>query len=189
MLQQALICITPDTKPHNLELEAYCKSVTYHNNPAGEWKLKLSFTLNMMQEEAMARGCILPSFNQYERRDGLWQSTCFECFIKPIGSDCYWEINITPSGAWNVYYFTGYRQGMEAALAHCEQIDIKYDDDNYRVCAELSSPSWRSLYGKPCYINLTAVMESSKGLSYWALKDEVHPPDFHACAGFKESIL
>ena len=46
------------------------------------------------------------------RRDHLWESTCFEAFLAPAGRPEYWEVNLSPSGDWNVYRFDGERQGM-----------------------------------------------------------------------------
>ena len=49
-----------------------------------------------------------------QRRDGLWQSTCLELFIAQPNEPRYWEINLSPSGDWNVYRLSGYRQGLQA---------------------------------------------------------------------------
>ncbi|MEY3767489.1 MAG: hypothetical protein RLZZ11_559 [Cyanobacteriota bacterium] len=48
-----------------------------------------------------------------ERRDQLWQSTCFEVFFAVAGSPCYWELNLSPNGHWNAYRLEGYRQGLQ----------------------------------------------------------------------------
>lgn len=47
-------------------------------------------------------------------RDGLWRHTCFEAFVAaPAGCGSgYVEYNFAPSGAWAIYRFDGYRQGM-----------------------------------------------------------------------------
>ncbi len=42
----------------------------------------------------------------------LWRQTCFEFFFGTPGDSAYWEVNLDPNGCWNVYHFTGYRQGM-----------------------------------------------------------------------------
>ena len=47
------------------------------------------------------------------RTDGLWRHTCFEAFIAAAVRPEYWEYNLSPSGAWAAYHFTGYRAGME----------------------------------------------------------------------------
>lgn len=46
-----------------------------------------------------------------QRRDGLWQSTCFEAFLGVVGERQYWELNLSCSGDWNLYRFEGYRSG------------------------------------------------------------------------------
>jgi hypothetical protein len=44
------------------------------------------------------------------RRIGLWEATCFEFFMALQQSPRYWEFNLSPSGAWNVFRFETYRQ-------------------------------------------------------------------------------
>ena len=54
------------------------------------------------------------------RRDRLWEETCLELFLGTEDSDRYWEFNLSPSGNWNVYRFTRYREGMgEIGRASC----------------------------------------------------------------------
>lgn len=45
------------------------------------------------------------------RQDYLWQHTCFECFISPDSQPQrpYLEVNLAPSGQFNLYYFDNYR--------------------------------------------------------------------------------
>ena len=52
-----------------------------------------------------------------ERKNGLWEQTCFELFLAPKGSRIYWECNLSPAGDWNVYHFSDYRQGMREETA------------------------------------------------------------------------
>src|SRR5262245_13161030 len=46
------------------------------------------------------------------RKVDLWTQPCFEACLAPVGGDAYWEVNLSPSGDWNVYRFDGYRHGM-----------------------------------------------------------------------------
>ena len=46
-----------------------------------------------------------------ERQDNLWKHTCFEAFFARPDSEQYWELNVAPSGHWNLYQFDGYRSG------------------------------------------------------------------------------
>ncbi len=51
------------------------------------------------------------------RKHRLWETTCFEMFLKIKGFDPYWEFNFSPSGCWNVYRFDDYRKGMSEETA------------------------------------------------------------------------
>jgi hypothetical protein len=53
-----------------------------------------------------------------QRLDELWTSTCLECFLARSADEGYWELNLSPSGDWNLYRLDGYRQGLrpEAAI-------------------------------------------------------------------------
>ena len=51
------------------------------------------------------------------RQDHLWQTTCFEFFLGLADRPDYWEFNLSPSGHWNCYRFSDYRQGMTTETA------------------------------------------------------------------------
>lgn len=55
---------------------------------------------------------VLPPFAGQARTDGLWQTTCFELFVKVPGGAGYAEFNLSPSERWAAYDFAGYREGM-----------------------------------------------------------------------------
>ena len=83
--------------------------------------LKISFTFNnsILQFNFLLSGVDvsrlkLPSVQEKkERKDGLWQTTAFELFIGEKDSSRYIELNLAPTGDWNVYEFTSERQGMK----------------------------------------------------------------------------
>lgn len=113
-----------------------------------------------------------------ERADGLWQRTCFELFVWPVGNPGYFEFNFAPSTQWAAYTLEGYRAGL-AGLAIAAPA-IERLEDGVRVSVDLSGlpdGHWR--------LGISAVIEESDGtLSYWAL---AHPPgkaDFHDPACF-----
>lgn len=119
-----------------------------------------------------------------QRRDGLWQTTCFEAFIGVAGQAQYWEINLASSEDWNVYRLEAYRQG----LVEEEQIKT-IAIQQHRQCREglleleLSAQiAMGDILDDACQLegSLTAVLETSGGgLSYWALKHSGPEPDFH----------
>ncbi len=119
------------------------------------------------------------------RRDGLWQSTCFEFFIAAQGLPQYWEVNLSPSGDWNVYAFADYRAGMrqEAAVtalpftfqqqADCCRLELDFP------LAKLISPE------QPAELAVSAVLHDRNGeRSFHALAHCGSQPDFHHRASF-----
>lgn len=112
------------------------------------------------------------------RTDGLWQQTCFELFVKPVGHEDYFEFNFSPSTAWAAYRFDGYRTGM-ADLPLPAPI-IEPIESGIRVQVDLgglSAGAWRAA--------ITAVIEESDGTkSYWSAMHPEGKPDFHAPENF-----
>lgn len=120
----------------------------------------------------------LPSSSPVRRLDGLWRHTCFEAFIAAPGTSSYREFNLSPSGDWQAYDFTRYRQGCPLEPATEPALDCRTDAEGLRLTATIPAID---LYPKTTWrLGLSAVLEDTDGnLSYWAL---VHPsakPDFH----------
>ena len=116
----------------------------------------------------------------------LWRHTCFEAFIAVEGESAYHEFNFAPSGEWAVYGFRGYRDGgpladdtiqpriaLRATDGRCE-IDNVIRLDALSLAHPLAS----------LQVGLSAVIETSDGLSYWALRHPLDKPDFHNADGF-----
>ena len=59
-----------------------------------------------------SQSLVVPMFAGKGRADELWQTTCFELFLKPEGGQAYLEINLSPSERWNAYDFAAYRSEM-----------------------------------------------------------------------------
>ncbi len=133
-------------------------------------------------------GLVVPSLLSpatRRRADELWQHTCFEAFVKPAGSDAYWEFNVVPTWDWQVYALSGYRAGRAPA----EDIAGPSASGCYgRECWELRA-HW-PLAGivpndRPWRIGLSAVIEDKDGaISYWALQHAPDKPDFHHNSAF-----
>ena len=120
------------------------------------------------------------------RRDGLWQTTCFEAFLALPGQEGYWELNLSPNGDWNAYALTGYRQNLTAALEISalpytlrvirEELHIGFQLD----LRNLLDPA------APLELSLTAVLEhQGNGCSYWAWQHRREKADFHQRASFQ----
>ena len=114
-----------------------------------------------------------------ERQDNLWKHTCFEAFFAKPDSEQYWELNVAPSGHWNLYQFDAYRSGgrEEPEASHRQ----RPGNTMIRCCCGISlnlAPWWTE--PRLPELAITAVLETSTGaLSYWALQHPGDKPDFH----------
>ncbi len=55
---------------------------------------------------APASRFVIPEADEPSRADELWQTTCFEAFLREAGADAYREWNFAPSGHWAAYDFS-----------------------------------------------------------------------------------
>jgi hypothetical protein len=124
----------------------------------------------------------LPQIADPLRADHLWQTTCFEAFLRDPGSGCYFEFNLSPSTRWAAYQFSDYRKNMrELAELDPPQIEMDFADDSYVLRAWLDVGA---LSRQPetirWQLGLSAVIEERSGLkSYWALAHPPGKPDLH----------
>lgn len=75
-------------------------------------RLTLSYTLRGPLQDLVLPKPLAPP----QRRDGLWESTCFEAFLASPGESAYWELNLAANGDWNVYRLSGYRQDLQPEI-------------------------------------------------------------------------
>jgi hypothetical protein len=102
-----------------------------------------------------------------QRRDQLWQSTCFEAFIGRAGQPGYWELNLAPNGDWNCYALNGYRQGLQP-------------EPRIQALPFVLIPAASALE-----LSVTAVLDDVRhGCSYWAWRHSGPEPDFHRRESF-----
>ena len=136
----------------------------------------------------------LPASLQSETgfREGLWETTCFECFLGLPGSPDYWEWNFAPSGRWALFEFTENRSrsSRQPLDVRPHVSAVREDDSTLVVRVHLGRwPSellrWASLAHAPLEASLTAVLDHSSGeKTYWAIAHASSKPDFHARASF-----
>lgn len=130
---------------------------------------------------------VVPPFAGKGRADGLWETTCFELFLKPEGGSAYVELNLSPSERWNAYDFAAYRWGMEPRPFPREPECTMRQGSSFAIF-DAAIPI-TALPQEECAMGMTAVIEELGGVkSYWAL---VHPegaPDFHAPACFTATL-
>jgi len=123
---------------------------------------------------------------QIERRDQLWQSTCFEAFFAEPGQERYWEINLAPNGHWNVYRLDRYRQGLRPELlVNGLTYALRQSDTELQISFSLNlQPLIAESSALEC--SLTAVLDHPKhGCSFWALNHSGDQADFHRRDSFR----
>ena len=155
------------------------------------WREKGQFDFDVRLFGSPLRVKLPHATTEPARTDELWRTTCFEAFIRPRGSEAYFELNLSPSGDWASYRFDAYRTGMREAkiIGHPDadvwtEGEIRMQDAMFDIAAEPELD-----IGKDWDIGLSAVIEEIDGTkSYWALAHALGPPDFHNSACFAHHL-
>jgi len=136
----------------------------------------------------------LPESNSSKERIlGLWESTCFELFIKDANSSKYLEFNFSASGDWNCYTFEHYRSELkELPTMQSKYIKVatQHSKNTYQYKVEINTTELSQILQKVGQrkIGLNAVIKTGGKLSYWALNHPKNQPDFHDVQGMCISI-
>ena len=122
---------------------------------------------------------VIPAFAGRGRADELWQTTCFEMFLKPTGGSAYCEFNLSPSERWAAYDFAAYREGM-AERPMPREPDCTLRRGSSFTIFDAAVPA-AGLPQAECAMALAAVVEEEGGVkSYWGLLNpNPDKPDFH----------
>ncbi|OYW49704.1 MAG: hypothetical protein B7Y36_02045 [Novosphingobium sp. 28-62-57] len=125
-----------------------------------------------------AQALVVPPFAGRDRADGLWQTTCFELFMKPVGGEAYAEFNFSPSQRWAAYDFSGYREGMAERAMPRDPVCTPRRGQSVLIF-DVALPA-AALPSLPAAYGLTAVIEEEGGhKSFWAMAHREDRPDFH----------
>ncbi|HEY0313097.1 MAG TPA: DOMON-like domain-containing protein [Allosphingosinicella sp.] len=126
---------------------------------------------------APAGAVILPPPAPPLRSGHLWETTCFEMFVRARGKTGYREFNFSPSCQWAAYEFADYRDGMtDTPVAAPPIIAVRRDARTIVADVEL----WLDLPEDLYDVGLCAIVEEQAfGKSYWALSHGGSSPDFH----------
>ena len=120
---------------------------------------------------------LVPEWAAATRQEGLWQTTCFELFLKPIGADSYFEYNFSPSTEWAAYRFEAYREGRTEFQQPVDPFLERLGGPPAILQVDLDLSGLPNL---PMRMGLCAVIEEKGGRkSYWALAHPPGKPDFH----------
>jgi hypothetical protein len=164
--------------PAGLQLTA---AASWRLEPAGSGALALRWRL----QGDLGALLLLQAAAAPERRDGLWEHTCFEAFLGRRGEDSYQELNLSPSGHWNLYRLEDYRDGLRPEPGD-DQPPHRVVRDAGELTLHLDLPLPEELAAAaPLQVGITSVIEERSGrLSYWALAHPGAEPDFHRRDGF-----
>jgi len=147
----------------------------------GESRLQIYYELSGPFKELV----ISPPSERPERMDRLWESTCFELFLKIKDTKGYWEFNLSPSGHWNVFRFTSYRRGMqEEGSYNSLPFSVSTGHNLLTLNIEINMKNLIPLE-QAVNAGICAVTEDRKGrMAYWALAHPGMKPDFHMPGSF-----
>ena len=134
-----------------------------------------------------AQALLVPPFDGKGRADGLWQTTCFELFLKPRGVDAYLEVNLSPSERWDAYDFAAYRWDQQERPFPREPECTMRQGSSFAIF-DAAIPV-AGLPDDDCAMGMSAVIEEQGGVkSYWAIAHPDGAPDFHAAACFAAEL-
>ncbi len=127
---------------------------------------------------------IWPVPKTFEQRDYLWESTCFEAFISIPNQNAYFELNLSPSRAWNLYQFSDYRTPNTMPPPRVqEQALVTFEIVNKTIHAEIDLKLLH-LTGRTLLIGLTAVIQTLNTFEYLSLTHPLDHADFHHAGGW-----
>ena len=144
-------------------------------------QLELEFILRGPLEELTLPGVAATP----ERRDRLWESTCFEVFLSEAGQSFYWELNVSPALHWNLYHFRAYREAQReearAPAPRCERPATAGLEFRLKVALELGA-----LLPERAHLDLgvTAILDGAAE-RHWAIAHLGGKPDFHLRDSFR----
>lgn len=134
-----------------------------------------------------AGALVVPGFAGKGRADGLWQTTCFELFVRAPDGEAYAEFNLSPSERWAAYDFAGYRSGMAERPMPRDPVCTLRRGQGLAIF-DAAIPLL-GLPARPSRYSLTAVIEEQGGVkSYWAMAHAEGKPDFHHPACFAATL-
>ncbi len=128
----------------------------------------------------------IPASSDPDRTDGLWQTTCFEMFVKDRAGPGYCEFNFSPSTRWAAYRFDEYREGMrDRAMRSSPAISWVRSGDVMLLNTSMDA----DILDSAGAIGFSAVIEEESGTkSYWALAHPPGAPDFHHPSCFTTTL-
>ena len=155
-----------------------------------DWSNDGSMLVKFEITGAIDRLKIPPVSDAPQRKTELWETTCFEFFLGSLGQENYWEINLSPSGDWNVFQLDGYRKNLrEEQAIETLPFGVKRQGDRMTIEVTLDIQKL-GLCRDAIELSMTSVLEERTGdISYWAIAHTGAITDFHLRNSFVISGL
>jgi hypothetical protein len=181
-----------ETLVNNLQLQPFSGKNNTEDCLFNVMLSKVGTVLQVVFEiDTQLRELRIPVFDpsKIQRKERLWEHTCFEIFIGKSDERNYWEFNLSPSGDWNVYSFSGYREGMKPESCF-DKLPIKVKTLSWHEFRLETTIDLRFFVDfSDVDVGLSAVLEWKDGVkSYWAVSHQGECPDFHARGGWLKSL-
>jgi hypothetical protein len=120
---------------------------------------------------------------------GLWESTCFECFVLNNETLSYYEFNFSPEGHWNSFYFPKKKSPLKEALSFKNiTTEVQHQENTFSLKASIDLYCFMPSFWKENQMSfgLTTVIECKNKLSYWAINHLDKKPNFHNFQTFQK---
>ncbi|GAC1368832.1 MAG: DOMON-like domain-containing protein [Aquirhabdus sp.] len=126
---------------------------------------------------------------QLEQLDYLWENTCFEAFISTPNQREYFELNLSPSLAWNLYRFTDYRTPNDMPPVRVlEPALSKFEIEDHLITVNIDLNALK-LADQEIKLGLTAVIKTNDSTEYLTLHHPKSEADFHDSMGWTIRLL
>jgi len=119
---------------------------------------------------------LFPTIPVQGRQHELWKQTCFEAFFRQKGEKSYFEINLSPTGAWNVYHFKTYRSPQPPTeYLEVQMLELIKEKESFSATFQIQGVDLSRIDASLCAILKLKNAETT----YWSTHHMSHKPDFH----------
>jgi len=131
---------------------------------------------------------LFPEEKQTLRADELWKATCFELFLAHEDGEEYFELNISPSLAWNFYKLKSYRATLQPFLfSAIPTITTQKSKNCYTLTFNLTQEELDFRAFKR-YNLATILLTKEQKQTFWALNPLSEKTDFHDKGSFMSRL-
>lgn len=118
----------------------------------------------------------IPTKQKQKRDNNLWESTCFELFLANSEMDGYYELNLSPSLAWNLYYLSDYRATpKEVCIKNEIEIETFHNEDSLKLSCKFEMKT--DVFN--LYNVAVILLTQSNQRHFWSVHHRSEEADFH----------